>query len=162
VTTDAGNFGGWPARYLRWRQPGTFLGPTSGAMGYAVPAAIAAKLARPRQPVVALVGDGGFLMSGTELETSVRERAPVVALVFDNGQYGTIRMHQEREHPGRQIATALGPVDFAAIGTALGGVGIRVRDEAEFGSALTDALHADKPTVLHLPVDPEQLSVSSD
>src|SRR5207247_3661606 len=73
VTTDAGNFGGWPARFLRWQRPGTFLGPTSGAMGYSVPAAIAARLARPGRPVVALVGDGGFLMTGTEVETAVRE-----------------------------------------------------------------------------------------
>src|SRR5262249_11250766 len=91
VTTDAGNFGGWPARFLRWRQPGTFLGPSSGAMGYSVPAAVAARLARPDRPVVSLVGDGGFLMTGTEVETAVRERAPIVVLVYDNAQYGTIR-----------------------------------------------------------------------
>jgi acetolactate synthase-1/2/3 large subunit len=162
VTTDAGNFGGWPARYLRWQQPGTFLGPTSGAMGYAVPAAIAARLASPSQPVVALVGDGGFLMTGLEIETAVREKAPVVALVYDNAEYGTIRMHQEREHPGRRIATALGPVDFAAIGRALGAHGITVRDEQEFGPALESALAADLPSVLHLRVDPQQISVASD
>jgi len=162
VTTDAGNFGGWPARYLRWRQPGTFLGPTSGAMGYAVPSAIAAKLARPGQPVVALVGDGGFLMTGNELETAVREGLPVVVLVYDNAEYGTIRMHQEREHPGRPIATALGPVDVAALGRALGANGLRVRDEQEFGPALEAALASSLPTVLHLRTDPAQISVASD
>jgi acetolactate synthase I/II/III large subunit len=162
VTTDAGNFAGWPARYLRFQQPGTFLGPTSGAMGYAVPAAIAARLARPTRPALALVGDGGFLMTGNELETAVRERAPCVSLVFDNAQYGTIRMHQEREHPGRPIATALGPVDFAGLARALGAEGITVRDEQEFSPALREALYADKPTVLHLPVDPDQISVAAD
>lgn len=162
VTTDAGNFGGWPARYLRWRQAGTFLGPTSGAMGYAVPAAVAARLARPDQPAVALVGDGGFLMTGNEIETAVRERAPVVALVYDNREYGTIRMHQEREYPGRPVATALGSVDFAAIGRALGANGISVRDEQEFGPALETALREEKPSVLHLRVDPQQISVASD
>jgi acetolactate synthase-1/2/3 large subunit len=162
VTTDAGNFAGWPARYLRFQQPGTFLGPTSGAMGYGVPAAIAARLARPSQPAVALVGDGGFLMTGTEIETAVREHAPCVALVFDNAQYGTIRMHQEREHPGRPIATALGEVDFAALARSLGARGVTVRDEQEFTPALTNALQADQPTVLHLRVDPEQISVGAD
>jgi acetolactate synthase I/II/III large subunit len=162
VTTDAGNFGGWPARFLRWQKPGTFLGPTSGAMGYSVPAAIAAKLARPERPVVSLVGDGGFLMTGTEVETAVREQVPIVVLVYDNAQYGTIRMHQERDHPGRQIATALGAVDFAAMARALGAAGVMVRDEQEFGPLLQDALHAATPTVFHLRVDPEQISVASD
>jgi acetolactate synthase I/II/III large subunit len=162
VTTDAGNFGGWPARFLRWREPGTFLGPTSGAMGYGVPAAIAARLAKPTQPVVSLVGDGGFLMTGTEIETAVREKAPITVLVFDNAQYGTIRAHQEREHPGRPIATALGPVDFAGMARALGANGISVRDDKEVGAAVSEALHADCPTVLHLRVDPDQISVASD
>ena len=162
VTTDAGNFGGWPARYLRWREPGTFLGPTSGAMGYAVPAGIAARLARPDRPVVSLVGDGGFLMTGLEVETAVRENVPIVVLVYDNSQYGTIRMHQEREHPGRPIATALGPVDFAGIARALGANGVTVRDEQEFSSLLADGLRSSTPSVFHLRVDPEQISVASD
>lgn len=162
VTTDAGNFSGWPARYLRWTQPGTFLGPTSGAMGYGVPSAIGAKLARPQSPVVTFVGDGGFLMTGTELETAVRERLSFVALVCDNAQYGTIRMHQEREHPGRPIATALGEVDFAGFARSLGALGFSVRGDAEFPAAFDEALRADRPAVLHLRVDPEQLSVADD
>lgn len=162
IASDAGNFSGWQARYLRWRQPGTFLGPTSGAMGYGVPAAIAAKLARPNQPVVGFIGDGGFLMTGTEIETAVRERAPFVALVYDNAQYGTIRMHQERWHPGRPIATALGPVDFAAFSRSLGGGGITVRDDAEFPAAFAEAMASNLPTVLHIRVDPEQIHVGSD
>jgi acetolactate synthase-1/2/3 large subunit len=162
VTTDAGNFGGWPARFLRFEQPGTFLGPTSGAMGYGLPAAIAARLARPDQPCLALVGDGGFLMTGNEIETAVREQAPCVVLVFDNAQYGTIRMHQEREHPGRQIATALGAVDFAAMARALGAQGSTVRDEQEFSPAVRDALASGQTTLLHLPIDPQQISVAAD
>jgi acetolactate synthase-1/2/3 large subunit len=111
---------------------------------------------------VALVGDGGFLMTGLEVETAVRENVPIVVLVYDNSQYGTIRMHQEREHPGRPIATALGPVDFAALARALGAEGVSVRDEQEFGALLEQALHAARPTVFHLRVDPEQISVAGD
>ena len=92
VTTDAGNFGGWAGRGFRFRRPGTFLGPTSGAMGYGLPAAIAAALVHRDRPVVALVGDGGLAMTMAELETAVREGARVVVVVFDNERYGTIRM----------------------------------------------------------------------
>ncbi len=96
LTTDAGNFGGWVARGYRFTRPGTFLGTSSGAMGYGFPAAIAGALLRPDRPSVAVCGDGGFAMTMAELETAVRERARVIALVFDNGGYGTIRMHQAR------------------------------------------------------------------
>jgi thiamine pyrophosphate-dependent acetolactate synthase large subunit-like protein len=102
------------------------------------------------------------LATGTEVETAVREGVPIVVLVYDNAQYGTIRMHQELEHPGRQIATALGPVDFAAMARALGADGVTVRDEHEFSPLLRDALRSQKPTVFHLRVDPEQISVASD
>ena len=162
TTTDAGNFAGWPARFLRWNRPGTFLGPTSGAMGYAVPAAIGAKLARPDQPVVAFAGDGGFLMTGAELETAVRAQAPVIVFVYDNAQYGTIIMHQEREHPGRPVATALGPVDFAAFARSLGALGFAIRDEADLPAAFDEAIHADRPSLLHVTIDPRQLSVAAD
>ncbi len=162
ITSDAGNFGGWPHRYLRWHEPGTFVAPTSGAMGYGIPAAIAAKLARPDRLVVATAGDGGFLMTGTELETAVRERTPFVALVYDNSLYGTIRMVQEREHPGRPVATALGSVDVAAFARSLGAVGIAVRDAGEFPAAFDEARRSGLPAVLHLRTDPQQLSVNAD
>ncbi len=162
VTTDAGNFGGWAARYLRWNHPGTFVGPTSGAMGYAVPAAIAARLVYPERKAVALVGDGGFLMTGGEIETAVRAATPFVALVYDNGQYGTIRMHQQQRHPGRAIGATLGPVDVARYAEALGGLGFAVRDAAELPAAFQEALASDRPAVLHLRVDPEQVSVATD
>jgi thiamine pyrophosphate-dependent acetolactate synthase large subunit-like protein len=99
LTTDAGNFAGWAARGFRFRRPGTFLGPTSGAMGYGLPAAIAAALVHRDRPVVALVGDGGLAMTMAELETAVREQTRVIVICFDNERYGTIRMHQDRR-PG--------------------------------------------------------------
>ncbi len=119
VATDAGNFGLWLARHFRFRRPGTFLGPTSGAMGYGLPAAIAAALVHRDRAVVAIAGDGGFAMTMAELETAVREKARVIAIVFDNERYGTIRMHQDRRGAGAGIATDLGPVDFAAIARAV-------------------------------------------
>jgi acetolactate synthase-1/2/3 large subunit len=160
VTSDAGNFGGWPHRYLRFTRPRTFLGPTNGAMGYGVPAAIAAKLAFPEQPVVTFVGDGGFLMTGTELETAVRERTPFVAIVLDNQLYGTIRTYQKDSR--HQVATRLGPVDFAAFARSLGAVGLTVRRDDEFPAAFGEALRAEQPAVIHVPIDPRQLSVSAD
>jgi acetolactate synthase-1/2/3 large subunit len=162
LTTDAGNFSGWAARYYRWARPGTFLGPTSGAMGYGLPAAIGARLAAPDKPVVALIGDGGFLMTGTELETAVREEVKIVAVVHDNRQYGTIRMHQMQQKPGRQIATALGPVDVAGFARSLGAIGFTVDDDCEFPGVLADAMAADGPAVIHLQLDSEQIAVGSD
>ena len=160
VTSDAGNFGGWPHRYLRFTAPGSFLAPTNGAMGYGVPSAIAAKLARPDRPVVTFVGDGGFLMTGTELETAVRERTPFVAIVLDNQLYGTIRTYQKT--PQRQVATGLGAVDFAKFAQSLGAVGLSVRSDDDFPAVFTTALDADRPVVIHVPVDPQQLQVSTD
>ena len=120
VTTDAGNFAAWFGRGFRFRRPGTFIGPTSGAMGYAVPAAIAAALVHRDRPVVALAGDGGMAMTMAELETAAREGARIIVLVFDNERYGTIRMWQERRGTGEGVATELGPVDFAAIAAGSG------------------------------------------
>ena len=158
ITTDAGNFGGWAARGYRFTRPGTFLGPTSGAMGYGLPAAIAASLVRPDRPSVALCGDGGFAMTMSELETAVRERAHPIAIVFDNGEYGTIRMHQARE--GRPLTgTALGPIDFAAVARACGALGLTVETDDAFQPALEEALAARCPVVIHLRVDPRWVSV---
>jgi acetolactate synthase-1/2/3 large subunit len=153
VTTDAGNFAGWASRGLRFRRPGTFIGPTSGAMGFGLPAAIAASIEHPGRPVVALAGDGGFAMTMSELETAVREQASVVALVFDNQRYGTIRVHQDRRGTGAGETSDLGPIDFAAAATALGVRGVRVDDDADFEPALGVALAAGSTTVIHLPVD---------
>jgi acetolactate synthase-1/2/3 large subunit len=152
LTTDAGNFGNWPARYFHFGRDNGFLGPTSGAMGYGLPAAIAASLVQPGRPVVAICGDGGFGMTMNELETAVRHGATPVVLVFDNQRYGTIAMHQRKE--GRDlVATDLGPIDFAAVARACGAQGGRVTRDSEFEPALVDALAAGRPAVIHLELD---------
>ncbi len=159
VTGDAGNFWTWFGRYHRFGLPGAYLGPTSGAMGYAMPAALGAAFARPGVPVMAVAGDGGFLMTGQELETAVRHRLPIIALVFNNGSYGTIRMHQERTYPGRVSGTALGPVDFAMFARSLGAHGERVSDNSEFAPALERALALGTPALIEVITDPEMISV---
>jgi len=161
LASDAGNFGGWAARGFRFRRPGTFLAPTSGAMGYGLPAAIAAALVHRDRPVVALVGDGGLGMTLAELETAVRVGARVIVVVFDNERYGTIRGHQERRGTGSTAATDLGPVDFAAVARACGARGVRVETDDAFEPALRAALVADRATLIHLVVDPAWASVDS-
>ena len=159
VTTDAGNFGGWVARGFRFRRPGTFLGPTSGAMGYGLPAALAAAIVHRDRPVVAMVGDGGLGMTLADLETLVREHARVVVLVFDNERYGTIRMHQDRREGAEPIGTDLGSIDFAAVARAVGARGARVDTDDTFEPALRQALAADRPTVIQLALDRRWVSV---
>ena len=158
-TTDAGNFSGWVARGLRLRRPGTFIGPTSGAMGFGLPAAIAASIEHPGRPVVALAGDGGFAMTMSELETAVREHAAVIAIVFDNQRYGTIRVHQDRRARGAGESTDLGPIDFAAAAAALGVAVVRIDGDGAFEPALVAALAAGGTTVLHVPLDRRWRSV---
>ncbi len=153
VTTDAGSFGSWAARGFRFRRPGTFLGSTSGAMGYGLPAAIAAGLVHRDRAVVALVGDGGLGMTLTEIETAVRAGLRTIVLVFDNQRYGMIRTYQDRRDGESASATDLGPIDFAAAGRALGARGVRVEDDAAFEPALRQALVSDRPTIIHLVVD---------
>ncbi len=159
ITTDAGNFAGWAGRGFRFRKPGTFIGPTSGAMGYAVPAAIAASLVHRDRPIVALVGDGGFAMTMAELETATREHARIIVLVFDNERYGTIRMWQARRGSGEGVATELGPVDFTAIARGLGARGVRVERDDEFEPALRQALAEERSTVIQLALDRAWVSV---
>ncbi len=157
LATDAGNFGLWPARGFRFGRQAGFLGPTSGAMGYGLPAAIAASLVQPDRQVVALCGDGGLAMTMNELETAVRTGARPIVLVFDNRRYGTISMHQQSE--GRPpLATELGQIDFAAVARACGAQGGRVTRDAEFEPALRDALAAGRPALLHLEVDPRWIT----
>jgi acetolactate synthase-1/2/3 large subunit len=154
LTTDAGDFGTWAARGYRFHRPGTFLGSAAGPMGYGLPAAIGAVLARPGRLGVALAGDGGFAMTMAELETAVRERAHVVAVVFDNGRYGSIWRHQQERGGSAGLGTTLGQVDFAAVAEACGALGIAVRSDDEFEPALRLALEAGRPAVLHLALDP--------
>jgi acetolactate synthase-1/2/3 large subunit len=159
LTTDAGNFAGWAGRGFRFRRPGTFLGSTSGAMGYGLPAAITAALVHRDRAVVALVGDGGLGMTMAEIETSIRVGARVVVVAFDNERYGTIRMWQERRGTGIGVGTDLGPVDFAAIARACGARGIRVERDADFEPALRAALASDRSTVIQLTLDRRWVSV---
>lgn len=160
LTTDAGNFASWYARHLPLVGSQRFLGPTSGAMGYGLPAAIGAAIADPARPVVALAGDGGLAMLMAELETAVRERARMVVIVHDNGRYGTIRMHQERSHPGRVTATELGPIDFAAVARACGADAVTVERDADVADALAGALAGEGVSLVHLRLDPAILSLT--
>ncbi len=158
LTNGAGNFSVWAHRYYQFRQHGTQLAPTSGAMGYAVPAAIAAKLARPESPVVAFAGDGDFMMSANELATARQYQTPFGVLVINNGMFGTIRMHQERAYPGRVVGTDLENPDFVALAHAFGAHGELVERTEEFPDAFERALGAGTPALLELRVDPEALS----
>jgi len=158
VTTDAGNFAGWLARTWRFTRPGSFAGPTSGAMGYALPAAIAASLLHPDRPVLAFAGDGGFAMTMAELETAVRTGARPIVIVLDNERYGTIRMHQDRGGL-TPVGSDLGPIDAAGIAVACGALGYRVDREEALLPALKEALAARRPAVIQLAVDPRWVSV---
>jgi acetolactate synthase-1/2/3 large subunit len=159
LTNDAGNFSGWLHAFFPFRRPRTYVGAASGAMGYGLPAAIGAKLAHPDRPVVSLSGDGGFLMTVQELETAVRLRLPIVALVFNNNMYGTIRMHQERRYPHRTIGTDLGNPDLVALAASFGAFGALVTGDAQFPGVLREALAEDRPAVIEIRTDPEQISV---
>ena len=159
LTTDAGAFGGWAARGFRFRRPGTFLGPTSGAMGYALPAAIAAALVHRERRVVALIGDGGMGMTMAEVETAVREGAHIVVIVFDNERYGMIRDQQVLQGSATAPGTDLGPVDFALAARACGARGVRVETGAAFEPALRTALAASGPTVIQLVMDRQWVNV---
>lgn len=157
--TDAGNFYAWLSRYQRFNASKTYIGPASGAMGYGLPAAVGAKLARPDRAVVAVSGDGGIMMTIAELETAVRYRANVVALVLDNARHGTIRMHQERDHPGRVIGTELGRTDLAQVARGLGASGYLVDHDDDLEPAVVGALQSDQTALVHVRMDPNQLSV---
>ena len=158
VCNGAGNFATWPHRFWQYTRYRSQLAPTSGAMGYGVPAAIAAKLVEPERTVVCFAGDGDFLMSGQELATAAQERAAVLFLVVDNGMYGTIRMHQEREYPGRVVGTSLTNPDFAAYAASFGAHAERVERTEEVGPALERALAAGGPALLHLVVDADAIA----
>jgi acetolactate synthase I/II/III large subunit len=158
VCNGAGNYTVWIHRFFRYRRRGTQLAPQSGAMGYGIPAAIAAQLRHPERDVVALAGDGCFQMCGQELATMVQERLPVLVIVANNRMLGTIRMHQERRFPGRVIATDLVNPDFAALARAYGVHAERVARTEEFGPALDRARAADGPALIELLTDPEALT----
>ncbi len=157
ITNDAGNFAAFLHRFWRYRAPRSQVAPTSGAMGYAVPAAIGAKLAEPGRHVVAVVGDGGMLMTGQELETAARYGIGITVVVVNNGLYGTIAMHQARRF-GRLAGVDIGAVDFAGYARSLGADGVTARSKAELRDALRTSLRTPGPTVICAPVDPEEIA----
>ena len=149
---------GWLHRYFRFKGFRTQLAPTSGSMGYGFPAAISAALAHPDRAVVCLAGDGCFQMTLNEMSTAAQHGAAPIVIVVNNGRYGTIRMHQEREHPGRVSGTDLRNPDFGKLAEGYGAAHARVTETAEFRPALEAAFAHDGPTVIELVTDPEMIS----
>jgi acetolactate synthase-1/2/3 large subunit len=166
-TNGAGNYSGWLHRYVRYyglqHHGRTQLAPTSGAMGYGLPAAVAAALLYPQRTVINVAGDGDFLMTGQELATATgygagRGQGKLISIVVDNGSYGTIRMHQEREYPGRVSGSDLFNPDFAALARAFGWHAARVDATAGFEPAFVEALAADRPTLIHMKLDTDVIT----
>jgi len=162
VCNGAGNFAAWLNRFFPYFAPGTQLAPTSGCMGYAVPAAIAAKISAPEKTVVCVSGDGDFLMTAQELATAAQYNAAVLFLVFNNGMYGTVRMRQEQRFPNRVIGTTLTNPDFSQLARAHGGAGFRVSQSEQFAAVLAEALASLRtrrlPALIELLCDPQLLS----
>ncbi|OWT61810.1 thiamine pyrophosphate-binding protein [Candidimonas nitroreducens] len=158
MTNGAGNYATWLHRFHPFQRYGTQLAPTSGSMGYGLPAAVGAKRVQPEKTVVCFAGDGCFMMHGQEFATAVQYGLPIIVLIFDNGMYGTIRMHQERHYPGRLSATTLENPDFAAYARAFGGHGETVESTEQFEPAFERALASGKPAILHCKLDPEAIT----
>ena len=158
VCNGAGNNTGWLHRFFRYRGYRSQLAPTSGTMGYGVPAAIAAKLCYPERTIVAVAGDGDFMMNGQELATAIQYQANVIVIVVNNGIYATIRMHQEREYPGRVIGTDMVNPDFVALAQAYGCHAECVDETAQFAGAFERARNAGRPALIEIRLDPEILT----
>jgi len=158
IANGAGNYTVWPHRFYRYPGFRTQLAPTSGAMGYGVPAAIAAKIAQPGRVVVAFAGDGCFLMAGQELATAVQYDAAIIVIVVNNGMYGTIRMHQEKKYPGRVHGTDLRNPHFAAYARAFGCAGEIVEETSQFEAAFERCVASGKPAVIEIRVDPQAIT----
>lgn len=161
ICNGAGNFSGWWHRYWPYGGQGTQLAPTAGAMGYGPPAAVAASLRCPDKCVVALAGDGDFMMNGQELATAIQYGCDMLVIVVDNGVYGTIRMHQEREYPTRVSGTTLHNPDFAALARAYGGWAATIETTDQFAPALAQAMTRKGVRLLHLKTDPERISAGT-
>jgi acetolactate synthase-1/2/3 large subunit len=158
VTTGAGNYTAWVQRFFEFREFGTQLAPRNGAMGYGLPAGLAAAALSPDRPIIAFAGDGCSLMSGSELATAVQFRLRLVYIVINNAMYGTIRMHQERSFPGRAIATRLENPDFVAYARSFGAAGYLVTRTEEAEEAISQALAFDGPALVEIQSDPEQIT----
>jgi acetolactate synthase I/II/III large subunit len=158
VCNGAGNYSGWVHRFWRFRKYGTQLAPTSGSMGYGVPAAVAAAIVYPDRPVLSFSGDGCFLMNGQEIATAMHYALKPIFFVINNGMYGTIRMHQEREYPARVSGTMLTNPDFAALARAYGLHGEMVERTEDFDGAFARARKAGRASLIELRLDPEAIS----
>ena len=158
LCNGAGNYSGWIHRFYRFRRLGTQMATVCGFMGYGVPASVAMKSLYPARTVLAVNGDGDFLMNGQEFATAVQYGLPVIVLVFDNGTLGTIRMHQEREYPGRVSGTDLVNPDFAAMARSFGGFGATVEKTADFAPAFLAAQASGLPSILHVKFDAEGIT----
>lgn len=158
IANGAGNFAGWVNRFHRYRAYGTQLAPTSGSMGYGLPAAVAAKLRYPERTVICWAGDGDLQMTLQELGTAAQYGAPLITIVIDNGLYGTIRMHQEREYPGRPHGSDIVNPDFAGIAKAYGFAAFTVRETVEFAPAFAAALKAKNGALIHVVIDPDAIT----
>ena len=158
ICNGAGNYAAWIHRFFRFRRFGQHVAPTSGSMGFGVPAAVAMKRLYPERPVVCIAGDGDFLMNGQEFATAVQYDLPFTVIIADNGIYGTIRMHQEREYPGRVSATELRNPDFPAYARAFGGFGTSVERTEDFPAAFKEAQASGKPAIIRLKIDPEAIT----
>jgi acetolactate synthase-1/2/3 large subunit len=158
MTNGAGNYATWVHRFHRFRRYGTQAAPTSGSMGYGTPAAVAAKTLFPDRTVVCFAGDGCFLMNGQEFATAVQYDLPIIVVLVNNGIYGTIRMHQEREYPGRVSGTDLKNPDFAELARAYGGHGELVETTADFAPAFERARSSGKPAIIEVRLDPEAIT----
>lgn len=161
LTNGAGNYAAFLHRYFRYKRYGTQLAPTSGSMGYGFPAAISASLEYPGRQVVCLAGDGCFQMTLNEMSTAIQHGATPLVIVMNNGQYGTIRMHQERTYPGRVSGTGLANPDFAALARAYGGHGETVEKQEDFAAAFERARAAALPAVIEVRLDPEAISTTA-
>jgi len=158
VCNGAGNYSGWIHRFYRFRRFNTQIGTVCGFMGYGMPAAVAMKAIYPGRTVLAVNGDGDFLMNGQELATAVQYKLPIIAVVLDNSTFGTIRMHQEREYPGRVSGTDLVNPDFAAMARAFGGFGAKVEKTEDFAPAFIAAEKSGLPSVIHVKFDAEGIT----
>ena len=158
ICNGAGNFSGWWHRYWRYGCMPSQLAPTSGTMGYGLPASVAAAIRFKDRPVVCVAGDGDFLMNGQELATAAQYNADLLVILVDNGSYGTIRMHQEREYPQRLSATELRNPDFAALARAFGGTAEMVEKTEDFAPALDRAMAQKGIRLIHCKTDVEQIT----
>jgi acetolactate synthase-1/2/3 large subunit len=158
MTNGAGNYATWLHRFHRFRKFATQAAPTSGSMGYGLPGAVGAKALHPDREVVCFAGDGCFMMHGQEFATAVRYNLPIITLVINNGIYGTIRMHQERDYPGRVSGTGLTNPDFAAYARAFGGHGETVEKTSDFAEAYLRARASGKPAIIEVKLDPEAIT----